>query len=220
MLTTIFDIAVVPLLVALVLLVLSFLVQPFYEQWYPYYYYRARVVLFGILVTSATIFYYSDTLIDLTGRGIDFSGRRVSVSLMVETFLISTFYATVLFHYLAGLFGHLITNLNLGRLSIFARNWAKVIDYVYLLISLLSLSRIVMSVSGVVTNDADNITVIVSLTVALSIALALRLTKTTIEILSWDKPRTSRPKWGWVPLLPAGVANPGKPDSTSGSPSP
>jgi len=205
MLTTILHIAVVPLLVALVLLVLSFLVLPFYEQWYPYYYHRTRAVLFGISVTSATIFYYSATLIDLTGRGVDFSGRRVSVSLLAGTFLISVFYATVLFHYLAGLFGHLISNLNIGRLSIFARNWVKVIDYVYLLISLLSLSRIVMSVSGVDANDANNITVMIYSTVALSIALALRLTKTTIEILSWDKPRTSRPKWSWVPLLPAGV---------------
>jgi hypothetical protein len=196
MLNTTLNIAVVPLLVSSALLVLSFLVQPFYEQWYPYYYYKARVAFFGILVTSATIFYYTDILIDLTGRGVDFSGSRVSVSLLVESFLISAFYATVLFHYLAGLFGHIITNLNLGRLSIFARNWVKVIDYVYLLISLLSLSRIVMSVSGVVANDANNITVMVYFTVALSIALALRLTKTTIEILSWDKPRTARPKWG------------------------
>jgi hypothetical protein len=107
MLTTILYIAAVPLL-ALVLLVLSFLALPFYRQWYPYYYRRTRVALFGILVTSATIFYYSDTLIDLTGRGVDFSGRRVSVSLLVETFLISVFYATILFHYLAGLFGTLL----------------------------------------------------------------------------------------------------------------
>jgi hypothetical protein len=192
MLTTIFNIAFVPLSVALVLLVASFLVLPNYEQWYPYYYHRARVALFGILVGSATVIYYSMTLSDLTGRGVDVSGHRVPVSLLVETFLISVLYATVLFHYLAGLFGHCITNLTLGRLSIFARNWVKVIDYVYFLISIFSLPRIVMSVSRVDANDANNITVMVYFTVTLSIALALRLTKTTIEILEWHKPKTSR----------------------------
>jgi hypothetical protein len=76
--------------------------------------------------------------------------------------------------------------MNLGRWSILAVNWVKSIDYIYLTISTLSILRIV--VSAVVVGDG--VTYFNALAaVFLGFAVALRITRTSIEIFGWDKPR-------------------------------
>jgi hypothetical protein len=135
-----------------------------------------------ILIVCAGVFaaalYYLTTILYLSTHGLNLLGQKVSLSDLISTFLTSLLYSTAVFHFLAYSFG--------PRLTRIFTHWVKAIDYVYLTLSIASLLRIVMSMSAM---EADNNFTAYS-TVALSIAVALRLTKTTIEICSWDKPRT------------------------------
>jgi hypothetical protein len=158
-------------------------------QFYPHRFNILRVCLFGCIIVSAAIFYSLAATRFFTTHGLDFLGHKVAASSVIVTFLASVLYWSGVFHYCAFLFGHRITNLRLGVFSTLTQNWVKSIDYVYLLISIVSLLKIALSISEV---EADNMMFTAYSTVALSIAVALRLTKTSIEIFSWDKPPTSR----------------------------
>ncbi|MQW73457.1 hypothetical protein GHK50_21035 [Sinorhizobium medicae] len=83
---------------------------------------------------------------------------------------------SVAFHILAFAFG--------PALSSRFKHWVKCIDYLYLLGSTFGILRIVTA--GVALSD-NEATVNVGGALFLGVALALRLTKTSIEIFGWDK---------------------------------
>jgi hypothetical protein len=187
MLEIITYLAVVPFVIAVLLMYILFFSR--FGQFYPHYFHIIGVSLFGCAIFFGAIFYSLAATRFLTTNGLDFLGHKAAASSVIVTFLTSVLYWAAVFHFCAFLFGHRITNLRLGVFSIFTQNWVKTIDYVYLLISIVSLLKIALSISEV---ETDNMRFTAYSTVALSIAVALRLTKTSIEIFSWDKPPTSR----------------------------
>lgn len=109
-----------------------------------------------------------------------------SPTTIVSIFLTSVVLWAVFFHVAAFNYGSAISSINLGRWSIIAVNWVKFIDYIYLTLSTLSVLRIV--VSAVVVGDG--VTYFNALAaIFLGFAVALRITRTSIEIFGWDKPR-------------------------------
>lgn len=110
-----------------------------------------------------------------------------SPSTIVVIFLTSVSLWAVFFHVSAINYGSSISRINLGRLSILSTNWVKSIDYIYLTLSTLSVLRIVVS-AVVVGNGVTYFNALAA--VFLGFAVALRLTRTSIEIFGWDKPRT------------------------------
>jgi hypothetical protein len=110
-----------------------------------------------------------------------------SPSAIFVVFLTSVALWAVCFHVLAFNFGAVIGDINLGRWSVLAKRWVKAIDYVYLSLSTLAVLRIVMSA---VTSGNDVVVFNALAAVLLGFAVALRVTKTSIEIFDWDKPPT------------------------------
>ncbi len=142
------------------------------------FYANRLVVVFLILLTAlvATVF----SFVYLANPA------NHSPSTIVVIFLTSVALWAVFFHVSAIHYGASISSMNLGRWSILAVNWVKSIDYIYLTISTLSILRIV--VSAVVVGDG--VTYFNALAaVFLGFAVALRITRTSIEIFGWDKPR-------------------------------
>jgi hypothetical protein len=131
------------------------------------------------IVVFLAVLHSLGMILFLSTHGLNLIGNKVSLSDLILTFLGSLVFSALVFHVVAYWYGPHLTH-------IFTQNWVKAIDYVYLVLSIASLLRIVMSMSAM---EADNNFTAYS-TVALSIAVALRLTKTTIEIWSWHKPRT------------------------------
>ena len=189
MLENITYIAVVPLVIVVLLILLYIFLLSQLGQFYPHYFQIIGISLLGCLFFFGAIFYSLAATRFLTTNGLDFLGHKTAASSVIFTFLAAVLYWAAVFHYSAFLFGHRITNLRPGIFSIFTQNWVKTIDYAYLLISIVSLLKIALSISEA---ETDNIRFTAYSTVALSIAVALRLTKTSIEIFSWDKPPTSR----------------------------
>lgn len=81
----------------------------------------------------------------------------------------------ITFHLLAYRFGPKLT-------ASFGNNWVKVIDYFYLSIGSLSVVRLAISKTPNALGEWEVIAVIL-----VGVALALRLTKTSIEIFKWDR---------------------------------
>lgn len=105
---------------------------------------------------------------------------------IVSLFLASVALWGVFCHVLAMNFGPLISvDPSSPGSSRLRKNWAKSIDYAYLTLSTLSILRIVVGVaeSGSVVALFNAIAA-----VFLGVAVALRITKTSIEVLGWDKP--------------------------------
>jgi hypothetical protein len=107
-------------------------------------------------------------------------------STIVVIFLTSVALWAVFFHVSAINYGPSISRINLGRWSVLSVNWVKSIDYIYLTLSTLSVLRIVVS-AVVVGNGVTYFNALAA--VFLGFAVALRLTRTSIEIFGWDKPR-------------------------------
>jgi hypothetical protein len=76
-------------------------------------------------------------------------------------------------------------------------NWVGAIDYIYLIVSITSLIKIVLDLAHA---GADTPNFVAYSVIALSIAAALRLTKTSIEIFAWDKPYGVRPSLIRIPI--------------------
>lgn len=103
-------------------------------------------------------------------------------------FLVSLCLWALSFHIFALNFGREIT-LWLRRWPKLAGNWVKAIDYLYLSLSTFSIIRIV--VSAVVKDGNDYFNALGA--VLLGFAVALRITKTSIEIFGWDRPAPADP---------------------------
>ena len=69
-----------------------------------------------------------------------------------------------------------------------AQHWVKLIDYVYLSASVLSLVRLAYSAPK--TGGPDFLTSLAAM--LLGMAVALRITKTSVEIFQWDKEPSER----------------------------
>jgi hypothetical protein len=110
---------------------------------------------------------------------------------LVGILLSSTFYWSIGFHILFAKFGYRISAIKVRYLSVFFINWLKCIDYVYLTIGALGFFRTVI---GIVGDSADNGLFTAYSTVGLGIALALRISKTSAEVFSWDKSPQVRSK--------------------------
>jgi hypothetical protein len=104
--------------------------------------------------------------------------------------IILTFVASVVFwattcHVFAMNFGVWLTQ-KLSRWPVLSANLVRAIDYVYLTISTFSILRIVVSAVSV----GNGVTYFnATAAVMLGLAVAVRLTRTSIEIFGWDKPR-------------------------------
>jgi len=82
------------------------------------------------------------------------------------------------FHLIAWHFGRSISSTRFGN------NWVKAIDYVYLTLSATGILRIIL---GLVEPPASSLSyATLAAPLILGIAIAIRLTKTTIEIQRWD----------------------------------
>lgn len=102
---------------------------------------------------------------------------------LLEIFVYGLFQLTCFFHIVAFKYACSIRNL-IGQDSLIGQNWVKSIDYIYLLLSSFSILRIVIST----TTTAEGSTYFSGLAaVFLGVAVALRLTRTSIEIFEWDK---------------------------------
>jgi hypothetical protein len=76
-----------------------------------------------------------------------------------------------------------------GDNRLWIKHWVKEIDYIYLLVSSLSLLKLVITQ----IHPHEELRVYNAIAaVALGTALALRMTKTSIEVWGWDDP-TRRP---------------------------
>ena len=75
--------------------------------------------------------------------------------------------------------------------SIFRRNWVKAIDYIYLFLSTFSILRIVVSA---VTTPQGSTYFSAFAAVLLGFAVALRITRTSIEIFGWENASGSIPR--------------------------
>jgi len=105
---------------------------------------------------------------------------------IVVIFLTSVTLWALFFHVSAINYGHRISGIKLGSWSALSANWVKSIDYIYLKLSTLSVLRIVVS-AVTVGNGATYLNAVAS--VLLGFAVALRITRTSIEVSGWDKSR-------------------------------
>jgi hypothetical protein len=107
----------------------------------------------------------------------------------IAAFIIFFVLWAALFHVVAWNYGPWLSSLTLPRwasgLSLRDGVWVKAIDYVYLIFSSLGILRIVV---GLNATDPDLRYVNVFAALLLGIGVAMRMTKTTIEIAGWDKP--------------------------------
>lgn len=103
---------------------------------------------------------------------------------IIAIFITSIILWTLTFHFIAKDFGYYIGIINLGKWSVLSKNWVRLIDYIYLFLSLVGVLRIVI---GLTEQGQELIYFNASASLALSIAVALRITKTSIEIFEWDK---------------------------------
>jgi hypothetical protein len=163
--------------ILILLLVIYTLASPFGRLLPSFFERIGRIIAVGNLVCFAVLSSLATILFSST-HGVNLVGTKVSSPNLITMFLGSSVLWALIFHCVAYCYGPLFTR-------IFTHNWVKSIDYVYLTLSIVSLLVAVMSMSAM---EADN-NFKAYFTVALSIAVALRLTKTTIEICSWDKPR-------------------------------
>lgn len=141
---------------------------------------------------------YVQTLVTLAGA-IGVTGYTALFLLSTETkstgdaiaaFIIFLVLWTAFFHVVAWNYGARISMLTLAgsRLSLGGGVWVKAIDYVYLTLSSLGVLRIVL---GLTSPDPDLRYVNVLAALVLGVGVALRLTKTTIEITGWDRPASA-----------------------------
>ncbi|HXW70611.1 MAG TPA: hypothetical protein VEK34_04085 [Methylocella sp.] len=100
-----------------------------------------------------------------------------------------------IFHSLAFLYGSWLTDIierytaRRSIIGIFGRNWVKGIDYLYLSISAVGVVKIVV---GAVTTAQGSAEFNAIATILLGIAIAMRITRTSIEIFEWDKAPANR----------------------------
>ena len=154
---------------ALVNLVISYLiVRKFYKS-------RIAVLiltLFTALVATIFSFFYLS------------NPANHELSTIVIIFLTSVILWMVFFHVGSLNYGYLITTINFGKWSVLSANWVRAIDYIYLTLSTLSVLRIVVS-AAVVGNGVVYFNAVAS--VLLGFAVAMRITRTSIEIFGWDR---------------------------------
>ncbi len=103
---------------------------------------------------------------------------------IVTVFLTSLASWIVFFHVGAKNYGRFLSLINLGKWSPLAKNWVKSIDYIYLTLSTLSVLRIVV---GSVASSYSMTSFNAVAAIVLGVAVALRLTRTSVEIFGWDK---------------------------------
>jgi hypothetical protein len=111
-----------------------------------------------------------------------------SVGDAIAAFIIFVVLWAALFHVVAWNYGPWFSSLTLPRwafgVSLRDGVWVKAIDYIYLIFSSLGILRIVL---GVAAADPDLRYVNVFAALLLGIGVAMRMTKTTIEIARWDQ---------------------------------
>ncbi len=138
---------------------------------------------------------YVQTLVTLTGA-VSVTGYTALFLLSPETksagdsiaaFIMFLVMWAALFHVVAWNYGAWVSTLTLpgGNLSLGNGVWVKALDYVYLILSSLGILRIVL---GLASPNPDLRYVNVLAALMLGIGVALRITKTTIEIAGWDRP--------------------------------
>jgi hypothetical protein len=105
----------------------------------------------------------------------------------IAAFIIFLVLWAAFFHVVAWNYGARISTLTLPgcNLSLGDGVWVKAIDYVYLISSSLGILRIVL---GLANPNPDLRYVNVLAALLLGIGVAIRITKTTIEITGWDRP--------------------------------
>jgi hypothetical protein len=115
-----------------------------------------------------------------------------SVGDAIAAFIIFFVLWAAFFHLVAWNYGSWFSTLTLPRWAFAASlgdgAWVKAIDYVYLVFSSLGILRIVLGLASV---NPDLRTVNVFAALLLGIGIAIRITKTTIEIAGWDEPASA-----------------------------
>jgi hypothetical protein len=106
-------------------------------------------------------------------------------SIILPAFLSCLFIWTLTFHWLAYQLGYHFRD-RFGDGKPWARHWVKEIDYIYLLVSSVSLLKLVITQIHP-QQELRGYNAVAA--VALGTALALRITKTSIEVWDWDNPR-------------------------------
>jgi hypothetical protein len=144
---------------------------------------------------------YAQTLVTLAGAvavtgytGVFFlSSATKSAGDVIAAFIIFFILWTAFFHLVAWNYGSWFSTLALPRwasgLSLGNGVWVKLIEYIYLVFSSLGILRIVV---GLNSADPNLRYVNVLAALLLGIGVAMRMTKTTIEIARWDQPAASR----------------------------
>jgi hypothetical protein len=133
--------------------------------------------------------------IAVTGYTLLFLLSPVSKSVgdAIAAFIIFFVLWAALFHLVAWNYGPWLSTLTLPRwafsLSLGNGVWVLAIDYVYLLFSSLGILRIVL---GLATANPGLQSVNVFAALFLGIGIAIRITKTTIEIARWDQPAPAK----------------------------
>jgi hypothetical protein len=112
-----------------------------------------------------------------------FNPRGCKASEILQLFVCGLFLLTSFFHLIAFKYAYRIRNL-IGQDSLIGRNWVKSIDYIYLLLSSFSILRIVISTT---TTSEGSTSFSAFAAILLGLAVALRITRTSIEIFEWDK---------------------------------
>jgi hypothetical protein len=112
---------------------------------------------------------------------------------VIAAFVIFFLLWTAFFHVVAWNYGSWFSTLALPRwasgVSLGNGLWVKMIEYVYLIFSSLGILRIVV---GLNSADPNLRYVNVFAALLLGVGVAMRMTKTTIEIARWDQPASSR----------------------------
>jgi FtsH-binding integral membrane protein len=144
---------------------------------------------------------YAQILVTLAGAvavtgytGVFFlSSATKSAGDVIAAFIIFFILWTAFFHLVAWNYGCWLSTLALPRwasgLSLGNGVWVKFIEYIYLVFSSLGILRIVV---GLNSADPNLRYVNVLAALLLGIGVAMRMTKTTIEIAKWDQPASSR----------------------------
>lgn len=145
---------------------------PSYKEWSVK---QKRLVLLAFLF-SLSGWSFAFTALALYGNEKHYGGYAIGVLI----FSIISWTATL--HFAAFLFDGKISEIRAGFATPMFRNWTKSIDYIYIVISAISIVRI--AASSIYNNTA---LVDVFSVVLLGFATALRLTKSSAEIFGWDK---------------------------------
>lgn len=131
-------------------------------------------ILFVFISIMMSLFSFAS----ISTRGIH---NNASLTTIVSALFI---YWTLTFHIIFLSYGYKISSISFFGHEVF-KNWVKMIDYIYLLLSGLGLYRVLIAINSDLPHDYFN-----SFTITIVVfAISLRFTKTSIEIFSWDKPR-------------------------------